>query len=131
MLAVFSRTLTSLVLLFSLFTTLSAQEKKGTDDPPPLLVTSGIVDKADKDSVSIKPRGSDGKFQKTFALKVTGTSKVSIPTPQKRADKVILTQRDADAKDLVSGQSIAIIYSEAGKDGLVLLSAVAQPAPSK
>jgi hypothetical protein len=129
--SLFSRTLAPIVLLFSLVSLLSAQEKKGSDDPPPLLIASGTVDKADKDNISIKPRGADGKFQKTLALKVTGTSKVAILTPQKRADKIVLTQRDADAKDLVSGQAIAIIYSEAGKDGIVLLSAVAQPAPSK
>ena len=31
---------------------------------------------------------------------VTGTSKVTILTPQKQAEKVILTQRDVDAKEL-------------------------------
>ena len=95
------------------------------------MTASGVVEKADKESVVVKPRGADGKFQKSITLHVTGTSKVTILTPQKRADKAILTQRDADAKDLVAGQVIAIIYAEGGKDGPVLLSAVAQPAPAK
>jgi hypothetical protein len=127
----FSRSLVPFALLLCLTVHASAQEKKGADDPPPLLIASGLVDKADKDSLTLKPRGQDGKFQKTIALKITGTSKVSILTPQKRADRIILTQRDAETKDLVAGQSIAIIYAEAGKDGPVLLSAVAQPAPAK
>jgi hypothetical protein len=41
---------------------------------------------------------------------------------------VVLTQRDVEAKDLVTGQVIAIIYADAGKEGTVLLSAVAEPA---
>jgi hypothetical protein len=106
----------------------AAQDKKGTE--PTLHTASGSVDKAGKDSLTIRPRGADGKFQKAFALKVTGTSKISVLTPQKRGDKVILTQRDADAKDLVKGQTVAVIYAEAGKDS-VLLSAVAHAAPGK
>lgn len=126
-----SRTLAPIMLSVFLAGLVSAQEKKGADEVPTLVTASGVVDKADKDSVVVKPRGADGKFQKTVTLHVTGTTKVTILTPQKRVDKVILTQRDADVKDLVAGQVIAIIYAEAGKDGLVLLSAVAQPALAK
>lgn len=107
----------------------SAQDKKPAE--PSLGTASGVVDKAEKDEISVKPRAADGKFQKTLTLKVTGTSKVTILTPQKRADKVIMTQREAEAKDLVSGQTVAVIFAEAGKDGSVLLSAVAHPAPAK
>jgi hypothetical protein len=91
-------------------------------DDYPLQSAAGTVDKADKESVTLKT----GK--KSIALKVTGTSKVTVLTPQKRGDKVILTQREVDAKDLAAGQSITVIYAEAGKDGPVLLTAVAQPA---
>ena len=125
------RTLTPIICSVFLAGLVSAQDKKGAEEVPTLVTASGVVDKADKESVVVKPRGADGKFQKTVTLHVTGTSKVTILTPQKRADKVILTQRDADAKDLVAGQAIAIIYADAGKDGPVLLSAVAQPAPAK
>lgn len=76
---------------------LISQDKKPTTEPH-LLSATGAVDKADKDTLTIKPRGSDGKFQKAITLKITGTSKVSILTPQKRADRVVLTQRDAEAK---------------------------------
>jgi hypothetical protein len=126
----FSRTLTPLALLLAVAGLVAAQDKKG-DDVPALLTASGVVDKADKESLTVKPRGADGKFQKTLVLKVTGTSKVAVLAPQKRGDKLVLTQREAEAKDLVTGQAVAIVYAEAGKDGAVLLTAVAHPAPGK
>jgi hypothetical protein len=101
------------------------------DNVPALLTASGTVDKADKESLVVKPRGPDGKFQKALTLKVTGTSKVTVLTPRKTGDKVVLTQREVDAKDLVNGQAVAIVYAEMGKDGTVLLTAVAHPAPGK
>ena len=52
------------------------------DGVPPLGTATGVVEKATKDSLRIKPRGADGKFQKTIVLKVTGTSKVAILIPQ-------------------------------------------------
>ena len=125
------RTLAPLAILFSLGMLASAQEKKAADDLPALLTATGVVDKADKESLTVKPRGADGKFQKTIVLKVTGTSKVAVLAPQKRGDKVVLTQREVDAKDLVTGQPVAVVYAEAGKDGTVLLTAVAHPAPAK
>ncbi len=127
----FFRTLSPLALLVLITALAAAQDKKDADDLPALLTASGAIDKADKESLVVKPRGTDGKFQKTLTLKVTGTSKVTVLAPQKRGDKVVITQRDADAKDLVAGQQVAIIYADAGKDGMVLLSAVAHPAPAK
>ncbi len=121
-----------MTLFFALMVSMgfaSAQEKK--EPELPLGTASGAVEKADKDNLTIKPRGADGKFPKTLSLKLTGTSKVTVLTPQKRADKVVLTQREVEAKDLVPGQAIAVIYTESGKDGPVLLSAVAHPAPVK
>ncbi len=126
-----SRILAPLALLLALTGLASADDKKGADDLPALLTATGVVDKADKESVTVKPRGTDGKFQKTLVLKVTGTSKVAVLAPQKRGDKVVLTQREVEAKDLVAGQQVAVVYAEAGKDGAVLLSAVAHPAPAK
>ena len=126
-----SRTLAPLALVFALAGLASAQDKKGADDLPALLTATGVVDKADKESLTVKPRGTDGKFQKALVLKATGTSKVAVLAPQKRGDKVILTQREIDAKDLVAGQPVAVVYAEAGKDGAVLLTAVAHPAPAK
>jgi hypothetical protein len=123
-----SRVLGAIILAASFAGVVRAQDKKGADEVPPLLTASGVVDKADKETLVVKPRGADGKFQKTISLKVTGTSKVTVLTPQKRAGGVVLTQRDVEAKDLVTGQVVAIIYAEAGKEGIILLSAVAEPA---
>jgi hypothetical protein len=125
------RTLAPVALLLAVAGLVSAQDKKGADVVPALLTASGTVDKADKESLVVKPRGPDGKFQKALTLKVTGTSKVTVLTPQKRAGGVVLTQREIDAKDLVAGQVVAIVYAEVGKEGTVLLTAVAHPAPGK
>ncbi len=57
----------------------------------------------------------------TQSLNATNLDLVStVAKPADAADKVVLAQWDADTEDLVSGHAIAIIYSEAGKDGLVL-----------
>ena len=107
----------------------AAQDKKEPEHS--LGTATGAVEKADKENLTVKPRGADGKYQKTLSLKLTGTSKVTVLTPQKRADRVVLPQREIEAKDLVQGQAIAVIYTESGKDGPVLLSAVAHPVPAK
>jgi hypothetical protein len=109
----------------------TAQEKKGGDDLG-LAVAHGTVEKADKDTLTIQPRGTGGKFQKSLTLHLTGTSKVAILSPRKMGDKTVLTQREGEAKDLQAGQAIAVIYTHAGgKDGPVLLTAVVQPATGK
>lgn len=101
-------------------------------EAPTLAVAYGTIEKADKETLTVKPRAAGGQFQKTLVLKLTGTSRVAVLTPQKRGDKLVLTQRDADAKDLTPGQPVAVIYApSAGKDGPVLLSAVVQPAGGK
>jgi hypothetical protein len=126
-----SHVLAPLALLLALACLAGAQDKKGADALPALLTASGVVDKASKDSLTVKPRGADGKFQKTLVLKVTGTSKIAVLTPQKRGNKLVLTQREIEAKDLVAGQHVAVVFAEAGKDGTILLTAVAHPAPAK
>ncbi|MDB5306598.1 MAG: hypothetical protein JWO38_800 [Gemmataceae bacterium] len=124
------RALSPVVFVLCTTAALPGQDKKGADELP-LAVANGVVEKADKDTLVVKPRGPDGRFQKALTLKVAGTSKVTVLSPQKRGEKVVLTQRETEAKDLVPGQPVAVIYAEAGKDGPVLLSAVAQPGPGK
>ena len=124
-----SHTLAPLAVLLALAGLVSGDDKKAADDLPALLTATGVLDNADKESLTVKPRGTDGKFQKALVLKVTGTSKLDVLAPQQRGDKVVLTQREA--KDLVAGQQVAVVYAEAGKDGAVLLTAVAHPAPAK
>jgi hypothetical protein len=90
---------------------------------PTLGTASGTVSKAGADSLTIRPRGADGKFEKALTLKLTGTSKITILSQQKRAGKLVHVQKDFDAKDLESNQQIAVIYA-AGTKMPVLLSAV-------
>lgn len=89
---------------------------------PELSVATGTVAKADKDLISIAT--SD---KRKLDLKVTGTSNLRILTPQKRADRTVITQRNTDAADLMPGQMIAVIYTISDKEK-VLLSAVVKPA---
>lgn len=96
----------------------------------PLTIAHGVVDKAGKDALTVKPRGADGKFLKTIVLKIVGTSRVTTLTPQTRGGKVVLTQRDADVADLKPGQPIAVIYTTL-KEGPVLLTGVVSPAGDK
>ncbi len=97
------------------------------DTPPALATAQGTVDKVEKDSVTVRPRGPDGKFEKSVKLRLTGTSKLSLLTTRTQAGRVVLVQKDAAPADLQARQTIAVIYA-AGADGPVLLSAVVQPA---
>src|SRR3954451_13877045 len=101
-------------------------------DPPPLgLVTAqGSVEKVDKDTLSVQPRGPDGKFQKVVVLKLTGTTKISQAGTRDAAGKVVIVQRDVEARALRPGQTITPVYPSL-KEGNVLLSAVAIPMAGK
>jgi hypothetical protein len=100
---------------------------RAADAPLALATAQGTIDKVDKDSLTVRPRGPDGKFDKSVVLRLTGTTKILTLTTQTRAGKMVIVQRDIDAKDLQPKQTVAIIYAS-GPDGPVLLSAVAQPA---
>ncbi len=91
-----------------------------------LSTASGMVAKIGPDSVTIRPREPDGRFGKNMTLTVTGTSKVSIVTQEKRAGKMVFVQRDISARDLDEKQNVTVIYAT-GTKGPVLLSAVAVP----
>src|SRR5262249_8243369 len=96
-------------------------------DPVPVSYAHGVVESANRDSITILPRGADGKFAKKIILKVTGTSKINTLRMQKRATKLKPVQNDTDEKDLKGKQPIAVIYT-GGKEQ-VLLTAVVQAAP--
>ncbi|HEX4589894.1 MAG TPA: hypothetical protein VH120_08200 [Gemmataceae bacterium] len=83
----------------------------------------GTVVKADSSSVTVRPRGAEGRFEKELVLQVTGTTKVTQLTIQNRGGKPVAVQQDSDAKSLQPQQEIAVIYAAVG-DGMVLLSAV-------
>lgn len=99
-------------------------------DPITLVTAHGTVEKADKDTLTILPRGADGRFGKSVTLKLTGTSKITSVTLEKRAGNVVPVQREVDAKDLTAKQPISVIHT-GEKEGLVVLAAVVQPASTK
>lgn len=96
-------------------------------DAGDLLVAVGTVAKVDKDTLTV--RTSD-KPAKTLNLGLTGTSKFHLVSPQTRSGKTVLTQRSAEVSDLSPGQEIAVIYSTADKD-TILLTAVIKAADDK
>jgi hypothetical protein len=104
-----------------------AAAARAADDTPPLLLAQGVIDKVDKDTLTVRTRDADGKFGKTLALKVTGTTKVTTLQFQMRAGKPVPVQKDTDLKDLEAKQTIALVYIM-HKDVAVLLTAVVQPA---
>jgi hypothetical protein len=99
--------------------------------PVPLVTARGKVQKADKEKVTFQPRDDAGKFGKAVTLSVTGTSRITTLIPQTRDKKQVMTQKEADAKDLMPGQLIAVIYATPKGQDPVLLSAVIEPAEEK
>jgi len=95
----------------------------------PLFTVQGVVEKAGKDSITIKPRGKDGKFEKSMVLRLVGTSKVTTLVPLKKDGKTVYTRRETAAKELKAKQPTVAIYARATGGGTVLLTAVVQPAP--
>ncbi len=98
---------------------------------PGLAVAQGTVEKAGRDTLTLKPRSASGQFEKNLTLRLTGTSRLTVLVPQKRGGKVVLTQQEAEAKALQPGQVLAVIYVPGGPGGPVLLSGVALPPPGK
>jgi hypothetical protein len=95
-----------------------------------LAAAAGTVEKAEKDALTMQSRGPDGKFGKKLVLKLTGTSKLTVMSQEKRAGKLVPVQRDVDATELEPGQMVAVIYT-AGATEPILLSAVVQKAAAK
>jgi hypothetical protein len=87
----------------------------------------GTVVKLVNDTLTIQ---TSDKPVKKVALQVTGTSRFHLLSPQVRAGKTVITQRSAEASDLTPGQSIAVIYTLADKE-LVLLTAVVKAVEEK
>jgi hypothetical protein len=95
-------------------------------EPVPVTTAHGKVEKADKETVVFQPRDEAGKFGKAVTLHLTGTSKITALTTRAMDKKVVLVQKDTDAKDLTPGMLIAVIYSTPKGQDPVLLSAVVQ-----
>jgi hypothetical protein len=89
-------------------------------DAPDFLTAVGHVKKFENNTLTVNV---GEKSTKSVELSVTGTSKFHLLAPQNRAGKTVITQRSAETSDLAAGQSIAVIYTTADKDN-VLLTAV-------
>jgi hypothetical protein len=100
------------------------------DAAPDVTTARGVVDKVEKDSITIRPRTPDGKFGKEVTLRVTGTTQVSTLSTRTQKGKVTLVQKGTSPRELQPKQAIAFIYA-AGPDGPVLLSAVVEHTAEK
>jgi hypothetical protein len=98
----------------------------GGEAPLELTAGKGMVEKADKEAVTVQLRGTGGKFAKKAVLKITGTSKLTMLSMEKRGGKLVPVQREIEAKDLEPNQPIAVIY--VGSTDAILVSGVAQRA---
>jgi hypothetical protein len=96
-------------------------------ESPALSTATGTVEKVEKETLAVHTGEKPGK---TLRLKITGTSRFSMLSPQVRDGKTVLTQRTVEASDLAAGQSIAVIYTLADKE-TVLLHAVIKPLDEK
>jgi hypothetical protein len=114
------------VALAVLALVLVARVASAADDKPAFAVAEGKVDKIGKDTVTIQPRTSGGKFGKAITLKITGTTKVATISMREQGGKPVVVQRETDAKDLKKDQEIAVIYAVVKKDN-ILLAAVVKP----
>ena len=57
-----------------------------------------------------------------------GTSRITVLTAQNRSGKVVLTQKEADAKSLKTKQVIAVIYATESAENILLSAVADQPA---
>ena len=94
------------------------------------MAVHGVIEKVGKDAITIQPRTASGTFGKHMVLRVTGTSRITMLGSQVRSGKTVFMQKDAELKTLQAKQPIAVIYTTAKSDSVVL-TAVVQPAPGK
>jgi hypothetical protein len=97
-------------------------------DGPTLQTAHGIIDNIEKDTLTLKVRGADGKFAKPLVLKLTGTSRITTLIPETRAGKIVFTQKDTEAKTLEPKQVIALIYAVEKNESVLLSAIVERPA---
>jgi hypothetical protein len=95
------------------------------EELPKMQTVHGTIEKIEKESLTISYKSGDSKIDKKLTFKLTGTSRFSILSTQKRGDKIVLVQRDAEVKNLAEKQGIAVIYATSAGEH-VLLTAVAQ-----
>jgi ferredoxin-fold anticodon binding domain-containing protein len=110
----------SQLLIAFLAVTLTSGSLNAADGATPVHVVQGVIEKIEKDSIVLKPRASSGKFEKNMILKLTGTSRLSVVSTQKRGEATVFVQKDLDSKQLAEKQSIAVIFAKNGDDNVIL-----------
>jgi hypothetical protein len=95
-------------------------------EPVPVTTAHGKIEKVDKETLVFQPRDESGKFGKAVTLHLTGTSRFTTLSTRMMDKKVVFVQKDTEAKDLMPGQHIAVIYATIKGQDPVLLSAVVQ-----
>lgn len=97
-------------------------------DEPTLATDHGAIEKVEKNTLTLKVRGTDGKFTKPLVLKLTGTSRITTLAMQNRDGNIVLSQRETEVKTLEVKQTIAVIYAEDKTDAILLSAVVEKPA---
>jgi guanyl-specific ribonuclease Sa len=91
-------------------------------------MAQGSLERVEENTLTLKPRAADGKFSKNLVLKLTGTSRLTALTTQKRAGKVVITQKELRPEELKPRQGVAVIYTRESSLN-ILLTAIVQPDP--
>ena len=94
------------------------------DQTPRMQTVQGTVEKVEKDTLTIKHQAPESKTEMRLTFKLTGTSRFSTLSTQKRGDKIVLVQKDTEAKSLAEKQSIAVIYASNAGDHVLLVAVV-------
>lgn len=108
-----TRAFTATLFTLLLAAGLPAEEQK-------LNTLQGTIGKIEKETLVVHH-----KTDKTTTFKLTGTSRFSALSTRKTGDKIVLVQKDIDAKALVEKQPISLIFATNAGDH-VLLTAVVQ-----
>jgi guanyl-specific ribonuclease Sa len=95
-------------------------------DAVPLLTAQGSIERVGDAALTLKPHGSDGKFDKNLVLKLNETSRLTTLTMHDRAGRVVILQKELRPEDLKPHQIVAVIYTTRSGAN-ILLAAVVQP----
>src|SRR5262249_32219548 len=91
-----------------------------------LVTTQGTIEKVDRDALTLRPRGSEGKATKNLVLRLSSASRFTMLRIYKRAGEATIGQKELRPEHLQPPQEIACIYIVASPANL-LLTAVVQP----
>jgi guanyl-specific ribonuclease Sa len=95
---------------------------------PYLLTAQGSIERVEENTLTLKPRTSNGRFSKNLVLKLTGTSRLTALGTHKRSNSVVIAQKELRREDLKPRQGIAVIYTTEASAN-ILLTAIVQLDP--